>query len=120
MKVSEVNNVQSSEMISKEVSRTKRLEEVNKFNQAVEDKAEKKQKDPSEEELEDGVEQLNGAVHAFHEDLNFKLHEKSERMMVELVNVDKDEVIKEFPPKEMLDMLGRIKEMVGLIIDEKI
>ncbi|MGM0370788.1 MAG: flagellar protein FlaG, partial [Bacillota bacterium] len=54
------------------------------------------------------------------EDLQFKIHESSDRMMAELVNLKKHETIKEMPPKEMLDMLGQIKKMVGLIIDEKI
>ena len=59
-------------------------------------------------------------MQTFHEDLQFKIHEESDMMMAKLVNIQKHETIKEMPPKEMLDMLGKIKKMVGLIIDEKI
>ncbi|QTL99896.1 flagellar biosynthesis protein FlaG [Iocasia frigidifontis] len=71
-------------------------------------------------ELEEGVEELNNTVEALHQDLKFELHESSGRMMVEVINLDNKEVIKEIPPREVLDMLGRIREMVGLLLDEKI
>jgi flagellar protein FlaG len=59
-------------------------------------------------------------VQAFHEELEFELHEESERMMTKIINTENNEVIKEVPPKEVLDMIGKIRKMVGLIIDEKI
>lgn len=74
----------------------------------------------SEEEVENSIAELNDTIDALQKDLRFQVHEKSNRMMVEIVNLKNNEVIKELPPKAMLDMLGRIKEMVGLLIDEKI
>ncbi|WP_134114716.1 flagellar protein FlaG [Orenia marismortui] len=74
----------------------------------------------NKKQIQESIENLNEAVHAVHEDLQFELHDESERMMVKVMDLDKHKVIKEMPPKEMLDMLGKIKEMVGLIIDEKI
>lgn len=73
-----------------------------------------------EQELEESIKDLNKAVEALHKDLRFQIHEQSERLMVEVIDVVKNEVIKEIPPQQLLDMLGRIREMVGLIIDEKI
>lgn len=72
------------------------------------------------EELEKGIEEINDTIEALNKDLRFMIHEESDRMMVEVINLDKNEVIKEIPPRELLDMIGRIREMVGLIIDEKI
>jgi len=72
------------------------------------------------EELEESIEEINKTVEALHKDLRFQVHEKSDRLMVEVIDVIKNEVIKEIPPRQLLDMLGRIREMVGLIIDEKI
>lgn len=72
------------------------------------------------EELENSIQELNKTLEALHKDLRFQVHEKSERLMVEVIDLIKNEVIKEIPPRELLDMLGRIREMVGLIIDEKI
>lgn len=71
-------------------------------------------------ELEESVEELNNTIEALHKDLKFEMHESSDRMMVEVINLDNNEVIKEIPPREVLDMIGRIRKMVGLLIDEKI
>lgn len=72
------------------------------------------------EELEGSLAQINQTVQVFHKNLKFRLHDESGRMYVEVFNTDDSSVIKTIPPQEMLDMLGRIKEMVGLLIDEKI
>lgn len=72
------------------------------------------------EDLEESIEDINKAVEALHKDLRFQVHEKSKRLMVEVIDLVRNEVIKEIPPRQLLDMLGRIREMVGLIIDEKI
>jgi len=41
-------------------------------------------------------------------------------MMVKVVDLNTDEVIKELPPEEMLDLQARIHEMVGILIDETV
>ena len=40
--------------------------------------------------------------------------------MVQVIDVNTEEVIKELPPEEMLDLKARIHEMVGILIDEKV
>jgi len=40
--------------------------------------------------------------------------------MVQIVDLKTQEVIKELPPEEMLDLEAKIHEMVGLLIDEKV
>jgi flagellar protein FlaG len=77
------------------------------------------------EDVYQEVEKLNETIQGIYEedyrkDLQFEIHEESQRMMVKIVNVEQNEVIKELPPEEILDMIGKIKEMVGLLIDEKI
>lgn len=74
----------------------------------------------SREKVEEAVEKMNKAVETIHEDLQFQLHDETDIMMAKLVNLEKHETIKEMPPKEILDMLGQVQKMVGLIIDEKI
>lgn len=96
----------------------KQSEEV--VNIILEENKKNEDKDFSDVELEESVEELNDTIEALHKDLRFQIHEGSERMMVEVINLDNNEIIKEIPPKEVLDMIGRIREMVGLLIDEKI
>lgn len=52
--------------------------------------------------------------------LSFQLHEASGRMMVRVINEETGEVIKEIPPKEILDTVARIMEFVGLLLDRRV
>jgi len=49
----------------------------------------------------------------------FGIHEKTNRITIKMVDKNTKKVIKELPPEKMLDMMARIWEMSGLIVDEK-
>lgn len=73
-----------------------------------------------EEEVRDSVKDVNEIVKKVKEGLSFQIHEDTEELMVQVVDKNTDEVIKELPPEEMLDLKARIQEMVGILIDEKV
>lgn len=50
-------------------------------------------------------------------DLHFSVHEGSGQILVKVMNAGTDEVIREIPPSEMLDLAARLDEMIGLIFD---
>lgn len=52
-------------------------------------------------------------------DLKFDVHEDTNRLMVNLVDGKANKVLKTFPSKEFLDMVARIKDYVGMIVDKK-
>ncbi|SFU66238.1 flagellar protein FlaG [Butyrivibrio sp. INlla21] len=49
----------------------------------------------------------------------FGIHEKTNRVTIKMVDKETKEVIKEFPPDETLDMIARIWEVAGIMVDEK-
>ena len=97
-----------------------RFQQLDTVTKIYSSKQQEEERSFLKEDLEESIEDINKAVEALHKDLRFQVHEKSERLMVEVIDLVKNEVIKEIPPRQLLDMLGRIREMVGLIIDEKI
>ncbi|XRD25657.1 flagellar protein FlaG [Lysinibacillus fusiformis] len=50
----------------------------------------------------------------------FKLHEDLDRYYVQVVDPQTDEVVKEIPPKKLLDAFYEMQKMLGMIVDEKI
>lgn len=50
----------------------------------------------------------------------FVFHDGLDRYYVTIVDRDTDEVIKEIPPKKLLDAFYEMQKMVGMIVDEKI
>ena len=73
-----------------------------------------------EEEIKESVKDINDIVKKVKEDLAFKIHDETDKLMVQIVDLKTQEVIKELPPEEMLDLEAKIHEMVGFLIDEKV
>lgn len=54
-----------------------------------------------------------------HSDAKFGIHEKTNRIVIKLVDRDTQEVIKEIPPEKTLDLLAKRMELAGVLIDER-
>jgi flagellar protein FlaG len=72
------------------------------------------------DKMEKIVDGLNDFLSPFPTSLRFVFHEKLNEYYVTVVNDDTHEVIKEIPPKKMLDLYAAIIEKIGLIVDEKV
>jgi flagellar protein FlaG len=51
--------------------------------------------------------------------LDFGVHEDTNLVMVQVVDSNTNEVIREIPPESRLDAMARIQEFVGLLFDER-
>lgn len=71
------------------------------------------------EDLKEALEKVNTTVEAFHTGLRFRIHEETERVMVQIVNLMDDEVIKEIPPEKLLNVVAQIQNIIGLFIDTR-
>lgn len=74
----------------------------------------------NKDKVETVVSQLNGFIEPLQTNLQFKLHEELNEYYVTVVNPLTNEVIKEIPPKKMLDMYAEMAQFMGILIDEKI
>lgn len=85
-----------------------------------EDQAEKEQNGSGKEDLqkvERAIVLLNKTMESYNTEVRFTLHEKSGEFMVNVVNSKDSSVIREIPPKRVLDMVAHFKEVLGLIVD---
>ena len=111
---------------SSSASTTAAVEYVDRTTSVVENAREKGQSNNGEqgqdqqayhEKVRKAVETLNKkmsnseAVFGFHEDTN--------RVTIKIVDKSTKEVIKELPPEKTLDMIARVWEMAGILIDER-
>lgn len=74
-------------------------------------------KQPSKEQIKKAVEALNRKMS--NSEAVFGIHEDTNRVMIKLVDKDTKEVIKELPPEKTLDMIAKVWEMAGILVDEK-
>ncbi len=78
---------------------------------------EQQQQQPSNEQIKKAVEQMNKSM--FNSEAVFGIHEGTNRVTIKIVDKDTKEVIKELPPEKTLDMIAKVWEMAGILVDER-
>ena len=68
-------------------------------------------------QIKKAVEEINKKAN--NSEAIFGVHEGTNRVTIKIVDKQTKEVIKEFPPDKTLDMIARVWEMAGLMVDEK-
>ena len=80
----------------------------------------KAQQPQQSEQLKKAIAEMNKKINNSNEEAVFGVHEDTNRIMIKIMDKDTKEVIKEFPPEKTLDMIAKIWEMAGILVDEKL
>lgn len=70
-------------------------------------------------QIKKAVEEINKSAMNDQAEAIFGIHEKTHRVTIKIVNKETKEVIKEYPPEKTLDMIAKVWEMAGIMVDEK-
>ena len=54
-----------------------------------------------------------------HSEAVFGIHEATNRVTIKIIDKDTKKVIKELPPEKTLDMIAKVWELAGILVDEK-
>ncbi|HHX94548.1 MAG TPA: flagellar protein FlaG [Clostridia bacterium] len=49
----------------------------------------------------------------------FSVHEGTEKIMVKVIDEGTDEIIREIPPEQILNMVAKMWELAGLLVDKR-
>lgn len=71
------------------------------------------------ERLSEEVERLNDTADIYNVGVRFRVHKETERIMVQVYDRRSDEVIREIPPEQVLNLVAQIQQMIGLLLDEQ-
>ncbi len=71
------------------------------------------------ERLKKMIAEMNRKISNSNAEAVFGVHEKTNRIMIKILDKDTKEIIKEFPPEKTLDMIASIWEMAGILVDER-
>ena len=82
-------------------------------------------KNPSEEKDAKQGTQLKKAVNDLNKQMKnseaiFGIHDKTNRVTIKIIDKTTKEVIKEYPPEETLDMIAKVWEIAGILVDDKL
>jgi len=73
----------------------------------------------SPEQIKSAIEVANRKAHFGHTNAKFSYHEATKSISVKIIDDETNEVIKEIPPEETLDMISKMWELAGIMVDEK-
>jgi len=73
----------------------------------------------SDEQLVKAIERAIKAIQGPYTSLEFSVHEKTKQIMVKVLDKESGDVIREIPPEKNLDLVAKIWEMAGILVDER-
>jgi flagellar protein FlaG len=73
----------------------------------------------SEKSVIEAIEKANKVTLTHKTRAGFSVHEVTKDIMVKIVDTDSDEVIREFPPKKILDLIAKLWDLAGIVVDER-
>jgi flagellar protein FlaG len=115
-------NQQVEETLQKEAA--KAVEKTDKAEQTVrlgEDNKVQSSEEFNASEINNLVSNANQLVDAVSNNkVNFQYDNSRDQHIVLVRDIDTNEVIREIPPKEMLDLLKNLEDITGIIYDNKI
>ncbi len=70
-------------------------------------------------DIHKAVEKLNKLIHAQQRDVSFSVNKEANVTVIRIFKTETGELIKQFPPDEILAMIIRIRKNIGLLVDSK-
>ncbi len=61
----------------------------------------------------------NRALEGSNRKLEYSVHKPTKEVVVKVINTDTNEVVREIPSEKILDMVAKMWEKAGLLIDER-
>ena len=70
--------------------------------------------------VEHVVKSMNQFLQPLNTNVQFSFHEELNEYYVAIIDEETKEVVKEIPPKKLLDMYAEMAKFMGLFVDQKI
>lgn len=72
-----------------------------------------------EQTLAAAIEHANRMLEIRGRSFNYSVHEPTNELIVRVIDTETDELIKEIPPEEILDLVAKMWELAGIFVDER-
>jgi flagellar protein FlaG len=79
-------------------------------------KSKYEEQQPTNETIQQAVEKLNKKMQ--NSEAIYGIHEGTNRVTIKIVDRETKKVIKELPPEKTLDMIAKVWEIAGIMVDE--
>jgi len=69
--------------------------------------------------VDKAIDNLKKASDIFSRRLSYQVDKETNRIIVKVIDTETDKVIKEIPPEQIVELAAKIREMIGLLVDEE-
>lgn len=109
-KVDETKSIESSKQNIKEEKDNRPDEEITEYQYLSK---------ADENLLNKAIEKANKTLDNHNKIIKREIHEKTKAIMFKIEDTETGEIIREFPPEKIQDMIAKMWEMVGLFVDKR-
>lgn len=73
----------------------------------------------NEQQIKSAISNANNKLRPHRTSIEFSYHEETKRVSIKVRDKETKELIREIPPEETLEMIEKIWELAGLLVDER-
>ena len=115
-RVADVSTVSTSAQIERQVATNVEQDATGAYNGNEEAQAAAAQ---NAQRIESAVKRANNTMRMTKTSCQFQYHEETNRVSIKVIDKDTEEVIREIPSEEALELIQRMWEMAGILVDER-
>ena len=117
-KVETASNAAASDDLMKKTIQIDTKETDKNGKDGNRDDSQAKQTISENSQIRKAVDEINKKAH--NSEAVFGIHDATNRGTIKIVDKDTKKVLKEYPPEKTLDMIAKVWEMAGLLVDKKL
>ena len=117
-KVETASNAAASDDLMKKTIQIDTKETDKNGKDGNRDDSQAKQTISENSQIRKAVDEINKKAH--NSEAVFGIHDATNRVTIKVVDKDTKKVLKEYPPEKTLDMIAKVWEMAGLLVDKKL
>ena len=117
-KVETASNAAASDDLMKKTIQIDTKETDKNGKDGNRDDSQAKQTISENSQIRKAVNEINKKAH--NSEAVFGIHDATNRVTIKIVDKDTKKVLKEYPPEKTLDMIAKVWEMAGLLVDKKL
>ena len=117
-KVETASNAAASDDLMKKTIQIDTKETDKNGKDGNRDDSQAKQTISENSQIKKAVDEINKNAH--NSEAVFGIHDATNRVTIKIVDKDTKKVLKEYPPEKTLDMIAKVWEMAGLLVDQKL
>lgn len=117
-KVETASNAAASDDLMKKTIQIDTKETDKNGKDGNRDDSQTKQTISENSQIRKAVDEINKKAH--NSEAVFGIHDATNRVTIKIVDKDTKKVLKEYPPEKTLDMIAKVWEMAGLLVDKKL